>query len=608
MQHLKAKPASKRVLARGERLRKVVRNAMSTIADVVGSTLGPGGMPVLIERQEYGLPPIVTKDGVTVFRSMSFRDPVDQVVLEAARDAAVKTASEAGDGTTTATILADAIVSLSGDFCEANPQTPPQAVVRSLESLFSDVVEPYILEKSRSISDLPEAEADALLLSVAKTSVNGDEDLASKVLECFDIVGDDGNVTIVEMTGPSSYEVEPIDGYAIGGGFDDSCGKWSSHFVNDVANQQCLMAKPVFLLYHGRLNDITALSAILENFAAMWQNQGFSHNLVVCATGFSEHVVASFASNFSHPSAINIYPLQVPQSPMPSGQLHFLEDLAALTGAWIFDPVSRPLETADVEQLFTAHEGKTSRGEVEGETYRPALGYGPGLTMFEAGRWRSSVIGRVDPALIEARGNELRSQVKLAGSELESLLLQERIGKLTGGIAKLKVFGVSGGETKEKRDRAEDAICAVRGAIRHGALPGGGWALATLSRRLRRMPDPVANKVLAPALLHPVRQLLLNAGLPSEAHGAIIDSLTEGSSTVYDAMQCKHVDAFDAGVVDSTPAVLEAVRNSLSIASLLGTLGGVVVFERDDVVDRLEARDAAEFDRMIASNPADERA
>lgn len=593
MQYHKIKSASKSITPKSSRLQEIVLSTMRTASDVVGATLGPGGMPVLIERQEHNLPPMITKDGVTVFRALGFDDPASQCIMEAARDAAVRTASEAGDGTTTATVLSEAIVRRSSQFTKKYPRYSPQKVVRKLEGVFKDIIEPTIRESSLK-ADWSTEEGRSLLRSVAKVSANGDEALADKVLECFDLVGDDGNVTISEINGPSAYEVERVEGFPIGIGFEDSCAKFYAKFINDAGNQRCAMQNPVFLVYHGRITEIQSLVFLMEQIGARWQTEGFRHNVVVVATGFSESVLAQLAVNFAEATTINVFPLLAPQSPIPNGQLHFLEDVAAVTGARVLDPLNAPLDRATLDDL----------------------GFSDELKMFESYRFRSTIIGNSDTEEIILRADELQAQIANAGSELDKILLQERLGKLTGGIARLKVIGPSNGELKEKRDRAEDAVCAVRGAIKHGCLPGGGWTLLKLCKRLEQENDQVINEVLIPALLEPVKRLLSNCGFDETEVKGILEPILSGLLTsddpanalVYDALENRHVKSVEGGILDSAPAVMEAIRNSISIASLLGTLGGTVVFKRDNELERQEARDVNAFLRDAGSNPADDLA
>lgn len=622
-EYQKAKSASK-VVRTGKQARGTVLETMELVASVVGSTLGPGGRPVLLERQEHGLPAAVTKDGVTVFRSLGLEDPVAHVVLEAARDAAVRTAGEAGDGTTTATVLAAAIVRRIGDHCRDNPRSSPQRVVRRLEKLFKDVVEPTLLnEASRAVlPDDPENVRSSNLWKVARISANGDGELADAVMSCLDYVGDDGNVTIVEVSGPSKYEVEPIDGYPIEVGYEDSCGKFFPKFINDPGTQRCVLENPVFVLYHGRITEIQTLVPLMEAIGSAWGSSRYEHhNVVVFATGFSESVLAQLALNFVQATTINVLPMLVPRSPLANGQQQYLLDLAAVTGALVHDPLSAPLEAAAAEfaQLDTM-----DPEEIPG---RFEVLLGPGVKTFECSRYRANIVGRPEggfvaddgtqhsyPELVEARASELESLLEKPESEQDAVMLRERLGKLTQGIARLKVVGSSAGELREKRDRAEDAVCAVRGAIKHGVLPGGGWGLLRARYELLSMhgTDPVVQQVLGPALEAPIELLLANAGVPEDEAEQILARLEEsvagGLKEVYDANEGVFADADQIGLLDSLPAVLEAVRNSLSIASLLGTLGGVVAFPRDRDFERSEARDTADFLRSANVNEADERA
>jgi chaperonin GroEL len=605
VQYQKVKSVAKHVEVKGSALTKRILSTMKTISDLVGATLGPGGSPVLIERQELNMPPMVTKDGVTVFRSIGFDGSIEQILMEAARDASVRTANEAGDGTTTATVLAEAIVRKTVEYCASNPRVSPQKVVRRLMAVFRDYVEPLVRKLSLT-TDMSTEEGRNYLRAVAKVSANGDEELADAVMECFDLVGDGGNVTILEVSGPSHYEVERIEGFPIGIGYDDSCLRYWPMFITDQGYQKVVLGgdvdtvnRPYFVLYHGKVNDIQTCVLFMEKIGATMdalkngviEPKDVRKNIVFVATGFSDQVLATLASNFQNQHSINVVPLLVPPSPIHNGQLAFLEDLSAITGAVIFNPVNKPLDTGELSDL------------------------GPGVESFEMNRFRSTIIGHTSEDAIIERVSQLELQLQ-EGSILENTLIYERIGKLTGGIAKLRVVGSSNGELREKRDRAEDAVCAVRGAVKHGVLPGGGWTLIKLVEELEKLSDPIIDGVLRPALMEPVFRLLKNCGMDDDEGYLIIKQVVDaikydycsGPPVVYDALEQKFVDAYKGGVLDSTPAVLEAIRNSLSIAGLLGTLGGAVVFKRDEELERTEARETAEFERNSSYNPADERA
>ena len=583
MEYSKVKSVAKAIQTRGLKLDKTIANTMRLISDIVGSTLGPGGQQVLIERSEHGLPPMVTKDGVTVFRSLGFRDGTMHCIMETARDCAVRTGQEAGDGTTTATILAQAIVENIQAYCKENPTVSPQRLVRELEKTFRDVIAPQI--KSMSVK-ASLADNRQLLTSVATISANGDVDLAEAVLRCFDKSGDEGNITISESSGPSHYEEEEIDGYPIPMGYEESCAKFYAQFINDTGRQMTALENPVFILYHGVVPDIQTCKMLLETIGEEYGTNKYNHNIVFVANGFAESVLATLGINFKDPRTINVFPLLVPKSPLFNGQLQFLDDLSAITGAKVLDPLNNPLDCAILDDL------------------------GPGVESFEASRFRSIIVGHANEDLILDQVSVIQEQLKAAASELDVILTRERLAKLTGGIVKLKVFGASNGELKEKRDRADDAVCAVRGAIKHGCLPGGGWALLAILAKLDQ--TSLVYPILSKALAKPITRLAFNLGVTEkdeleEIMGPVRNGIDNGKTIVYDFLQMKHVEAFETGILDSTPAVLEALRNSISIASLLGTLGGTVVQERDYELEQSEARATADFLRNSGENPADER-
>jgi len=613
----KVKSVAKNVTPKGKRLESTILETMSRVSEIVGATLGPGGQQVLIERQE-DLPPFVTKDGVTVYRSLGFADPVAHAIMETARDASIRTASEAGDGTTTATVLSEAIVRHTLNFTRNNPKVSPQRVVRSLQRVFNDSLEPMIRDLAIPVDSSSE-QGQKLLKQIASTSANGDGELADAVSQAFDITGDDGNVTIVESSGPSGYDVEKISGYPIQMGYEDSMARFYSRFLNDVANQRVLLDDPVFVLFDGRVTEFQTLFPALQMISEKYVSLGYNHNVVVVAAGFSESVLGHLAINFNEPNTIKIVPMMVPMSPQLNAQRAFLEDVAAVTGARIFDPLNSPMDKCQLEDFGAP---MVDESDERGTRIRCR-----GIRHLEMYRFRSTLIGVPEEEGTEARLVErmeaLRQQAAQSGSsELDRMLIQERIARLTGGIARLRCLGASNGELKEKRDRAEDAVCAVRGALKTGALPGGGWTFLYLCAALRAAEDPmgILEQILIPSLEEPLRRLLTNAGYNAseceealKAVSANAKALYEDpeesleSATIVDVSSGKTVLALQEGVVDALPAVLEALRNSLSIASLLGTLGGTVVFHRDTDLERTEARAAAAFERNANVNPADEK-
>lgn len=575
--HRKIKSVAKMMVPSGDRLDGLILDTMKTIADLVGSTLGPGGKVVAIERQEFGVPDLVTKDGVTVFRALGFDDPVAHSIMTLARDASVRTATEAGDGTTTATVLSEAFVRKVHEFCKKNPTISPQRVVRTMELMFRTEIEPFIRSLAMPIDE-------KLLRSVATCSTNGDLELTDSVAECFRITGDEGNVTLTEQSGPSGYRVEKLEGYGANVGYEDCVRQFFPIFINDQANNRVVVEKPVFVLYNGTLTELSTIVPILQKIGARWggaDKNNASRNIIVVANAFSDQCLGDMAANWPDLNSVNIYPLVAPRNPMQSGQLDFIVDLAAITGSVIFDPI----------------------------TYKPSQGtlddIGPELEYFEATRYRSNIVGYADEGLVQARIEEIEAQLPKAESIVETNILNERKGKLSGGIAKLIISAPTSGELREKRDRAEDAVCAWRGAAKQGALPGGGWTLLKVLQHLDTKIEDLTferlifEDIFVPALREPVERLLRNCGYTeAEIVDRVVEMkalLDEPDPVVFDALFAKFKFAKDSGVVDSLPAVLEAVRNSISIASQLGTLGGVIVFPRDPVLERQEASSAYEY-------------
>jgi chaperonin GroEL len=581
LSHRKIKSVAKESLAKNSVLDARILTTMKSISDIVGATLGPGGCPVLIERQEYNMPNMITKDGVTVFSNLGYNNPIEHSVMEAARDAAIRTATEAGDGTTTATVLAEAFVRYTHQYVKNHPTHSPQRIVRNLEKIFKTVIEPKI--KDMSITPTRE-----LLKAVAKCSANGDVDLADAVMRCFDLAGDEGNITILEKSGPSEYLVEAIKGYPVSNGYEDSCRRFFPVFINDKSNNRVYLENVLFVLYYGKLTEIQSIFNITDAITTTWQNDRTTpYNIVICATEFSESVLASLASNWADKNSINVYPLLIPQSPTLNGTMEIMQDLQAITGSVIYDSVTNPIEKGDYS------------------------GLGKPLTYFEANRFRSNLVGCADEVLLETRVAEVKQTLKTNVSELEKRLIDERIGKLTGGIAKLTVVGASSGEIREKKDRADDAACGIRGSRKNGCLPGGGWALVKLIKSLQGTNDAVIEEVLIPALKEPIKRLMSNVGLNEAETNERFEHLYHNNdssnqdSEVWDGSTDKFVSAVEAGIVDSVPAVLEALRNSISIATLLGTLGGIVVFKRDDGLERQEASETYEFMRQAGMPPVD---
>lgn len=626
----KSKTAVKKITYDGEKLKKTVLDTVKKASDLVGSTLGPNGKVVLIERQE-NLPPFATKDGITVFNSMAFADSTAQAILEAARDSSSKTNVEAGDGTTTATILAEALIRLGFEYLQKHPHLSSQKVMRELEKAFIEKIVPFIEKNAVKVSN---SNADDLLKKVALISTNSDKEMANAVLEAFGLVGYNGNITIAETAGASGFEVEKIEGFPIARGFEDTCGRFVEEFINDKSNYRTILDRPRFILYNGKINSMSTILPAIEKIGmaydyAIQANEKFSPNIVIVAHHFSEDVLANLAFNFKTANSLNIFPLKSMMTQQTNSPYHFLVDMAAFSGATVFDPISRPLESLELKDLGI-------------ET----------MESFECYRYKSVIFGQPDEFLVITRAEELEKQSEHAESSLDSEILRERLAILTGGIARLKVKGSSEAELKEKRHRVEDAVAAIKGALKFGVLPGCAKTLLVLAQELKEdasLSDAV-RFIMPTAFFSPFQRIMTNGGHNedeiSDVWGEmmvireefqtetelklnpvlkLVYKLLNKPTTIkqnflklgkkefwhtYDAMNFEYGHGIEIGVVDSASAVLMSIKNSLGVAKMLMGLSGIVVFQRDSDLDRNESdsyhSEQAAIDEAIKNSKREE--
>lgn len=580
MSYRKAKTAPKVYLSDKNKIQSIVLETMSDISNLVGGTLGPGGKVVLIESDHQGISDRVSKDGISVFMALASQNPYKHSIIETARDCSLRTANEAGDGTTTTAVLANELIKNIFDFCEKNPKESPQKTVRRIKKVMEESLLPYIATRSIKITE----ESKNLLLNVATISANGEKALATAVLNCFEEIGygEASHVTIRELPGPSGYQVERIEGYPMPVGLEETCGKYFTSFINDQGNQRCYLENPKFILLDGTLQDLIPLQSLFNAIEdRIQQNPAEAKNLkhiVLVANGFSETIISTLAFNFEQTGTLRIVPLKSPMAQFMNSQSHWIADLSAFTGAKIFG-LRNQITEATIEDL------------------------GTGMENFEATRFRSTLGGSPDPVNIEFRAEELKKQLKRAESKAESGWLEERIAKITSGIAKLTVVGSSPADIKERSDRAEDAVCSIRSSITHGVLPGGGRLAIDMALKISEeleKGDP-AREVLMPSLIALFNRLLDNAGYHQEDAGQVLSRLIESPNEVYDVENQVFGSAENLGLFDATKAVSEALRNSVEIAGVLGTLGGIVVHPRDSEFERKEASLDEEW-RKVSQN------
>lgn len=566
-EYRKVKTSPKINLSEDDGLTQKIFNTIQHINKIVGTTLGPHGRPIIIEKLEPGLPPYMTKDGVTVIKSMAYDDPVQQIVLEVLRDSAIKTVELAGDGTSTSTVLSYGLVREMFRFLNDNRTYSSQMVMREIQDFTKNVLLPAVAEKAVKIT--PENQ-DTLLRAVATISSNGDKQLANAVLDCFELAGDAGHITIAEEYG-SGFEVSKIKGFPMGTGWENSLNIFYNEFVKEENNGKINLENVRFVLIDGKIQDIGAISnliGMLEQEAIKAQTTA---HYVLMAKGYSREFLQSLAKIWNFQGGmIKILPLVIPIDGYPNCQHEFLVDLGAFTGSKVFNSLTVPASKAVPSDL----------GDV--------------TPLFECSQYKSVVLGSGNAELILNRAKDLKGRIE-HNSKLMTSILQERIGKLTGGIAKLVVKSLSETGLRETKDRAEDAICAVKGALKSGVLPGGGRILLNLSMLVEQQGSKVVKEVLGTSLREPFLRMLRNSGLSAERINEISYHLINNPEIVYEIISGEFGDPFELGLFDSAPAVSESLKAAVEISTNLGTAGGMICFPRNNQMDMADGKEKAEL-------------
>ena len=316
------KTKAKQIISDPKVLHDSVLQTINQMARIVGATLGPGGRPVLIERD--GLAPLITKDGVTVAKSLGVADAQQNVIIESAKEICINTAREAGDGTTTAIVLADAIVQAGQKFLQNNEKYNPQKMINELKSLYTKEIVPLIAKHSKS------ADTEELLKQVAKISANGDEEIAAVAVSAVMDAGEDGTVLIEEGNGPETV-IDSVDGFCVTSGLKEF-GHLATLFMNDEAGQQNKMENGLVFLYDGTINDLSVPSRLQQ---AIEGTEMYGMPIIIVAHDFTDDVVDKIAK--TKKGGYNIVPVKTPMSGLKNSRSILLRDIAAYTGATIAD-------------------------------------------------------------------------------------------------------------------------------------------------------------------------------------------------------------------------------------------------------------------------------
>ena len=550
-------------------VRKLVSDGISEIAKPVKKTLGPSGRPILIEIEPGQQ--LITKDGVTVAKYFASHDSITDSVAAAARQACERTVTEAGDGTTTAIVLAEAIVNEAQKFLDSNPSYSPQKLSRELKQIFHQTIEPAILDLAKPLRGLPIEEAKRAVRHVAMVSSNHDEQIADVVAEGVEYVGEDGMVVAEDGAGSETTVVHQ-SGFPVFGGLNNLGGSASTAFVNRPAFSDCVLGGEdgVYLvLYDGEINDFNTLLPIFQQINNEMDSDGhpLRRPVLVVAHGFGNQVLVGMAKNF-RTGAFLAVPFVTVRSGTASSKQTFLHDLAAYVGAKVYDPQANFLEQATLAGLGFAEKVRMAQHE-------------------------TVIMAEPELELVEKRIEELKEQMKTS-SEYDKDRIRYRIGQMTGGISTIYAGGSTAIEAKERHARLVDAISAVRSAMQKGVIPGGGATLAVISRLFETLPPSEPGSVFANALKAPFQQILVNAEyVKSDADLVRYLAATgidlESKFQVFDSLKGKFVEWYEGGIMDPAKVTLCALDSALSVAKTIMTLGGLMITEASAEYENMKA-------------------
>ena len=515
--------------------REKIRSGVNQLATAVSSTLGPCGRTVLIEK-EYGAP-ISTKDGVTVAKEINLKDPVENMGAQVIKEVSMRAAKQAGDGTTTATVLAAAMY--NEGLKHLNAGVNPVEMKRGMDKAVT-----AIISELRSLST--DVSTNDQIRQVATISANNDESVGNIIAEAMDSVGKDGVIQVDESrTAETTLEI--VEGMQIDRGFV------SPYFVSNQATMTTSLEKPYILIYDKKISAIKEILPLLETCSKQ------SKPLVIIADDVDGEALATMVLNKAR-GILNVCAIKAPG--FGDRKAANLEDIAILTGGTVISATKGlKLEKLTVEMLGTARTVTVSQNET------------------------IIVDGGGEEEAIKARIEDIKSQFDNAKSEYDKQHLQERMSKLVGGVAVLNIGAASEIELKEKKDRVDDALQATRAAVEEGIVPGGGIALQTIASNVAVLPENEDQnfgiQVVLKACKAPFRAILENAGKNAEAVAMQIKAEGEGKNAGYDARNNKVVDMIDAGIIDPTKVTRTALELACSVAGTLLTTECVVSIEKE---------------------------
>jgi chaperonin GroEL len=526
--------AAKELLFNTEARAKLKRG-VDALAEAVKVTLGPKGRNVVIDKK-FGSP-TVTKDGVTVAKEVELSDPIENMGAQMVKEVATKTSDLAGDGTTTATVLAQAIFreGLKNVTAGANPMELKRGIERAVEA---------VVEQLRTLS-VPSA-GKKEIAQVGTISANNDKEIGNLIAEAMEKVGKDGVITVEEAKGLETT-LETVEGMQFDRGY------LSPYFVTDPEKMEAVLDDPYILIHDKKISAMKELLPVLEKVAQS------GRPLLIIAEDVEGEALATLVVNKLR-GTLKVSAVKAPG--FGDRRKEMLRDVAVLTGGQVIsEEVGFKLENATLNDL-----GRAKRTVVDKDN-------------------TTLVDGKGKPDAIQGRINEIKAAIEKATSDYDREKLQERLAKLAGGVAVINVGAATETEMKEKKARVEDALHATRAAVEEGIVPGGGVALLRAQSALDRIrgtdDEKIGVDIVRRALEEPIRMIAQNAG----AEGSIIVAKVKESKEKnfgYNAATDSYEDLVKAGVIDPTKVTRTALQNAASIAGLLLTTECVVVEKKED--------------------------
>jgi chaperonin GroEL len=516
--------------------REKLKRGVDALANAVKVTLGPKGRNVVIGKK-FGAPHI-TKDGVTVAKEIELKDPIENMGAQMVKEVASKTADIAGDGTTTATVLAQAIIGAGMKNVAAGAN--PMDLKRGIDKAVIEVVKSLREQSSEVGSD------NKKIKQIASISANNDETIGALIAEAMKVVGNDGVITVEEAKGTET-SVKTVEGMQFDRGY------LSPYFVTNTEKMITEMENPLILIYDKKISNMKELLPVLEPVAQSGKP------LLIIAEDLDGEALATLVVNRIRGS-LKVCAVKAPG--FGDRRKAMLEDIAILTGGQVIsEERGMTLEGTTIDMLGTAE-----KVDIDKEN----------TTIINGAGKKADIVGRV---------NQIKAQLENTTSDYDKEKLQERLAKLAGGVAVLYVGAATEVEMKEKKDRVDDALAATRAAVEEGIVPGGGVALIRAIPSLDKLKglnedEDTGIQIVRRAVEEPLRQIIANAG---EEGAIIVQKVKEGKGDFgFNARTEKFENLYKAGVIDPTKVTRIAVENAASIASMLLTTECVIADEPED--------------------------